>query len=211
MGFVEEPAPPRQYHSALREEQAERTRRLIAQAARARFLEAGWAGTSVRSVAARAGVAEATVYAAYGNKAGLALALIDTADTEADTARLVAELHEGEGDPRRQLAANLRFDRRLFEHAGPVLRVIVEARRQEPDLAAAYAEGRARGDRGRRELFGSWPKSAWRKGMRPDRAVDVYAIVSSLETYDVATIERGWSPDAVERWWIDTLTGLLLA
>jgi AcrR family transcriptional regulator len=165
----------------------------------------------VRSVAARAGVAEATVYAAYGNKAGLALALIDTADTEADTARLVAELHEGEGDPRRQLAANLRFDRRLFEHAGPVLRVIVEARRQEPDLAAAYAEGRARGDRGRRELFGSWPKSAWRRGMRPDRAVDVYAIVSSLETYDVATIERGWSPDAVERWWIDTLTGLLLA
>ena len=62
----------RTYRSALRGQQAQRTRELIAAAARARFVETGWAGTSVRSVAERAGVSEASVYHVYGNKAGLA-------------------------------------------------------------------------------------------------------------------------------------------
>jgi AcrR family transcriptional regulator len=210
--LVEERATtPRPYHSKLREEQAERTRGLIAQAARARFLDAGWSGTSVRSVAAAAGVAEATVYSIYGSKAGLASSLVDTVDADADVERLVAELQAGGGNPRAQLAAFVGFDRRLFEHGGSVLRVILEGRRQEPDLAAAYAEGRSRGERGRREVFGSWPRSAWRKGMNVNRAIDVYAIVSSIETYDIATVERGWSPDHVERWWLDTLIEQLLA
>ena len=77
----------RPYRSALREQQAERTRALIASAARARFLEKGWSGTSVRSVAAEAGVSEATVYnTCYGSKAGLASSLIDAAEQSADSA-----------------------------------------------------------------------------------------------------------------------------
>ena len=92
-----------------------------------------------------------------------------------------------------------------------MLRVIVEARRHEPDLAAAYADGRSRGERGRRHLFGSWPKSVWRAGMGVQRALDTYAVLCSLETYDIATRERGWSPARCERWWHDTLVGLLLA
>ena len=55
----------RTYRSELREQQAERTRQLIAAAARTRFLEGGWSGTSVRSVAQDAGVSEATVYSVY--------------------------------------------------------------------------------------------------------------------------------------------------
>ena len=78
----------RRYSSALRAGQADRTRQLIAQAARARFLEAGWTGTSVRSVAAAAGVSEATVYAVYGNKAGLVRSLVDALDADADMGRL---------------------------------------------------------------------------------------------------------------------------
>ena len=207
-----EPATtPRRYHSQLREDQAERTRRLIATAASARFLERGWAGTSVRSVAAAAGVAEATVYSVYGSKAGLAMSLVDSIDAGGDVGRLLSELAAGAGNPRAQLAAQVAFDRRLFEHGGPMLRVILEARRQEPDLAAAYAEGRSRGERGRREFFQSWPKSAWRRGITIDRALDVYAIVASFPTFEVATTDRGWSPDDVERWWLATLIEQLLA
>ena len=119
----------RRYHSKVREEQAERTRRLIAKAASSRFLEAGWAGTSVRSVAKAAGVAEATVYSIYGTKAGLAMSLVDSIDEGADVERLLAELRAGVGTPRAQLAAQVGFDRRLFEHGGPMLRVIL----REPD------------------------------------------------------------------------------
>lgn len=200
----------RTYRSALRDEQAEQTRQRIARAARDRFVERGWAGTSVRSVATAAGVSEATVYAVYGSKAGLALSLIDSADADADTPRVVAELAAATGDPHGQLAALIGFDRRLFENAGDVIRVIVEGRRNEPALGDAYAEGRGRGDRNRRAVLETWPRSAFRPGMTLDKALDVYALAISLETYEIAVRERGWTPDAVEDWWITSLGGAIL-
>lgn len=201
----------RPYRSALREEQAEQTRLRIARAARDRFVERGWAGTSVRSVAMAAGVSEATVYAVYGSKAGLAVSLVDIADVDADTARVVAELAAAEGDPRGQLTALVGFDRRLFENAGDVIRVIAEGRRNEPALAGAYAEGRGRGDRNRRAILETWPRSAFRPGMAPDRALDIYALTISIETYEVAILERGWTADAVEDWWNRSLAEAILA
>ncbi len=204
-------ASSRTYQSALRAEQADRTRQLIADAARAAFLESGWAGTSVRSVAAAAGVSEATVYAVYGNKAGLARSLVDSADGAAGVPRLLAALRRADGNPAGQLGAYVAFDRRLFDLGGPVLRVILEASRQEPDLAAAYAEGRGRGDAGRRQVFERWPAGTWRAGVTVERALDVYAVLVSIETYDIATRERGWSPARLERWWHESLVLQLLA
>ncbi len=201
----------RPYQSALRAEQADRTRQLIARAARARFLEAGWTGTTVRSVAAEAGVSEATVYAVYGNKAGLVRSLLDTVDADADIGRLQEALRRAEGDPAAQLGALTGFDRRLFELGADVLRVLVEGQRHEPALAAAYAEGRSRGETGRRTLFERWPAEVWREGMTVRRALDVYAVLVSFPTYDVATRERDWSPARTERYWHQTLVQQLLA
>lgn len=199
----------RTYRSELREQQAERTRELIAAAARTRFLEGGWAGTSVRSVAQLAGVSEATVYNAYGSKAGLASSLIDAAEQSADVRRVVAELEEHEGNPVEQLRAFVAFDRRLFELGGDVLRLLAEARRQHPELGVAYEEGRRRGETERAKLFGSWPKSLWHKGISLSVALDIYAVVVSVESFVIATEERGWTGDQVEQWWQTTLVQLL--
>ncbi len=202
---------PRPYRSELREQQAERTRLLIAAAARARFLEKGWSGTSVRSVAAGAGVSEATVYAVYGSKAGLASSLIDAAEQSADVRRTVADLVRHRGDPAAQLSDFVAFDRRLYEHGGDVIRLLSEARRQFPDLGAAREDGRRRGEAERATVFSSWPDRVWRPGVDAPRALAVYALLVSFEAYDVATAERGWSADEVERWWHATLVELLLA
>jgi AcrR family transcriptional regulator len=202
---------PRAYRSSLREEQAEQTRQRIARAARRRFVESGWAGTSVRSVAADAGVSEATVYAVYGTKAGLASSLIDIGEMDADVELVAREIEKAQGDPAGQLAAFVRFDRRLFERGGDGLRLTVEGRRNEPALAAAYEQGRTRGDANRRRLFASWPAGVLRDGLTLDRALDVYATVCSIQTFDIATQERGWTIDEVEQWWVETLTELLLA
>lgn len=212
MGFMDEvETAARPYHSALREEQAERTKSLIARAARERFVASGWAGTSVRSVAAAAGVSEATVYAVYGTKAGLGVSLVDSADEAADVDRVMRELSAAEGDPHGQLAAFIGFDRRLFEHGGDGLRVLVEGMRNEPALAAAYDEGRGRGERSRRQVFSTWPTAARRRGVSVQRALDIYAVTVSIQAYDIATRERGWAPDRVERWWVETLAEQLLA
>lgn len=203
-------SPSRTYRSELREQQAERTRELIASSARARFLDKGWAGTTVRSVAERAGVSEATVYSVYGNKAGLASSLIDAAEQSANVQQAVAELQEGAGNPVEQLRAFVAFDRRLYEHGGDVIRILGEGRRQHPELGAAYDEGRGRGDSQRRNVFSSWPATAWRPGIDPEKAVAVYAVLVSLESFDTATREYGWSPDEVENWWHATLTQQIL-
>ena len=200
----------RTYRSELRDQQAQHTRAVIAREARARFVAKGWAGTTVRSVAEAAGVSEATVYNVYGSKAGLAVSLIDAAEEAADVRRAATDLVAHDGDPQAQLAAFVGFDRRLFEHGGDVLRVLAEGRRQHAELGDAYDEGRRRGDAERRRVMNGWPTSVWRNGVDVERALAIYAMVASLESYDVAVRERGWSPAQVEAWWHEALADLLL-
>jgi len=202
-------ATSRTYRSELRDRQSQRTRQLIAAAARERFLDGGWAGTTVRSVADRAGVSEATVYNVYGSKAGLASSLIDAAEQSADVHRAVAELAAPDATPSSQLRAFVAFDRRLYELGGDVITVISEARRQHPELGAAFEEGRGRGETQRRRVFSSWPATVWRAGVDVDHALAVYALIASLDSYLVATGERGWSADRLEEWWHHTLSELL--
>ncbi|MGB0098710.1 MAG: helix-turn-helix domain-containing protein [Nocardioides sp.] len=200
----------RSYDSPKRRAQAEETRAAIADAARTLFLERGWAATRVRDVAERAGVSEPTVFAVYGSKAGLAMGLLDSLDDAADPMRMLRELDRAEGDPVRQLAILLEFDRRLFEHGADAIVVIREAGRGKPELATVVTEGRRRGDRNRRRIFRSWPEGTLREGVDVDRASDIYAALSHVDSYLVLTRERGWSAQHVEEFWIETLSELLL-
>jgi AcrR family transcriptional regulator len=206
-----EDAEHRQYDSLLRTARADDTRDRIAAAARALFVSRGWGNTTVREVARQAGVSVPTVYAVYGNKKGLATALMDAADLAADPLRALAEAQAAAGDPPRQLRASVAFDRRLFERAGDVITLLRDAGRTEPDLAAAHREGPRRGDQARLRIFSSWPAGTLREGVDPQRAVDVYAAVCSIDAYRELTLERGWTPDEVQQWWAETLTRELLA
>ncbi|MDQ2584881.1 TetR/AcrR family transcriptional regulator [Saccharothrix yanglingensis] len=205
-----EGAGKRRYDSLRREEQARRTRAEIARAARDVFVSRGWAGTTVRAVAEGAGVSVPTVYAAYGDKAGLVRAVADAADLSADAAGMVDAL-EASASPEGQLAAMAAYDRRLFERSGDVIALVREAGRAEPELAAAYDRGRRRGDGTRVRVFSSWPAGTLRDGLDVATAVDVYAAVCNIDVYTVLTAERGWRPDRVERWWGGALARELLA
>lgn len=200
----------RPYDSPRRRAQASATRADIATAARRLFLAHGWAGTRVRDVARRAGVAEPTVYAAYGSKAGLALALIDAVEPDADPARTAREVKAAGGHPSRQLAAMVASDRRLFEGAGDVIALLRDAGRSEPDLHAAYEQDRAHGDQLRRKTFSSWPPETFREDTTAASATDAFAALCNIDVYRVLTEERGWTPEQVERWWTASLTRLLL-
>jgi AcrR family transcriptional regulator len=176
----------------------------------ARLVERGWSGTRVRDVAQAASVSEPTVYAVYGNKAGLASALLDSLERAADLCRRADELRAAAGDPRGQLAAVAGFERRLFGHGAEAITVIREAGRSVPELAKVVAEGRARGEMQRRRLFAAWPSDAWREGVGVDDALDCSAAMYNADVYLLLIQERGWTPDRVERWWIETLSQLLL-
>jgi TetR/AcrR family transcriptional regulator, regulator of cefoperazone and chloramphenicol sensitivity len=200
----------RRYDSLRRTAQAQETRAEIARAARELFVSQGWAATTVRDVARAAGVSVPTVYAAYENKTGLARALADAADLEADLPQELAELERAADDPERQLGAMAAYDRRLFERAGDVIALVREAGRTDSDLASAYRAARRRGDETRSQVFSSWPSDVLRPGLDVPSAVDVYAALCNLDVYTTLTTERAWSPDRVERWWSGALVRELL-
>jgi len=203
------PVPrPRPYASPLRRQQAQNTRTQIARAARDLFRARGWTQTRVRDVAAEAGVSEATVYATYGSKAGLARALVEAVEASADA--LTSRSQISDTDPAGQLAALIESDRRLFADGGDVIALLRDAGRAEPDLHGAYREGRSHADHLRRETFAAWPPAALRDGVSVERAVDTYAALCNIDVYRELTDERRWTPDQVQAWWTDTLTMTLL-
>ena len=65
------PKSPRRYDSSRRQQLAKENRRVMLDAARARFLRDGYARTTVNDIAADAGVSVQTVYKAFANKAGV--------------------------------------------------------------------------------------------------------------------------------------------
>ncbi|MFE3444033.1 TetR/AcrR family transcriptional regulator [Nocardia sp. NPDC059180] len=200
----------RRYDSLRRQAQAHRTRAEIAEAAGRLFIAKGWAATSVRDVAQAAGVSVPTVYSAYGTKTGLVWALVDAADLAAGLPQQLAEL-EQRGDPAGQLAAMAGYDRRLFERAGDLIELVREAGRTEPDLADVYHRARKLGDRTRTEVFASWPDGTLRPGLDIATATDIYAALCTIDVYTTFTVDRGWPPERVERWWGEALTRELLA
>lgn len=199
---------PRPYCSPLRRQQAQTTRTQIALAARDLFRARGWARTRVRDVAEQAGVSEASVYAAYGSKAGLARALIDAVESSADILRSPSQISAT--DPAGQLAGLVESDRRLFADGGDVIALLRDAGRAEPDLLDAYREGRAHGDELRRDTFATWPASTLRDGVNVQDAVDAYAALCNIDVYR-ELIERHWTPDQIQAWWTSALTLTLLA
>src|SRR3954464_6408389 len=121
--------PKRRYDSPRRREQAAATRKAILEAAQKLFEEQGYPPTSMAAIAAEAGVALKTVYAAFETKSGVLTALWNRllrGDDEPvpvgarDWYRDVLE----EPDPRRQLQLNARNARVARERLGPLLEVI---------------------------------------------------------------------------------------
>ncbi|MFB6721552.1 TetR/AcrR family transcriptional regulator [Kribbella sp. NPDC056345] len=205
----EQASQRRGYDAPRRRAQASQTRAEIVAAARQLFAERGWAATTVRDIARAAQVSEPTVYSAYGGKSGLAVALIDGIDPSVEVATVRSRLAASD-EPADQLAALVGYDRALFERSGDVLLILREAGRTEPELAAAYERGRARGEEVWRRVFTGWPRSAFARGVTVDNACDSYAAICNVDVFTTLRTERGWSADQVERWWHDVLVKVLL-
>ena len=79
MSEVKDGKPTRPYRSRVREESARRTRQAVVAAATELFVDRGYTATSLADVAATAGVARPTVFAAFGSKAALLRQVLDEA------------------------------------------------------------------------------------------------------------------------------------
>jgi AcrR family transcriptional regulator len=208
-----EPVKPRRpYTSERRRESALRTRQRILDAAAARFVEHGFAGTTIAAIAADAETAAETVYAAFGSKVALLGEVVSAAARgAADTAIL-----EQEGPARVAAATSQREQLELFAldiserlaRTGPLLGAVAGAAPAEPELAALLA----RIHEGRLQNLRSVPVLLARNGplrVDPEAAAETIWALASPDLYLLLTGTRGWSRERYATWLADTLEAVL--
>ena len=206
----------RRYRSPRREQQARATRARIVAAAARRFLARGYAGTTMRAVAADAGVALPTVELVFGTKATLLKAVIDVAIAGDDEpvpmldrewARR-AESAAGAAGFAAVCAGQLAESAR---RAAGLTLVALEAARADADIAAVAAQLMAQ-----RQVMAAWMVDGllrWtplRAGMDHATAVDTVWALMDPALFCRLTSDRGWSPARFRDWFADALLRLLL-
>jgi AcrR family transcriptional regulator len=208
--------PVRAYRSGLRQEQARLTRMKVLDAAEALFGKRGYAGTTVDSIAAEAGVAADTVYASFGTKAGVLRALLEVRVVGDDSPqplleRAGAQAVRAQPTQKRLVAAFAADITRNLERARPVDDIMRGAAAVDPEVAAL----RLRMQRGRRDNLVqvvAWlsAKGPLRGGIGQEEAADIIWAVASPEVHGLLRRDRGWSQERYVQWLADTLARTLL-
>ena len=209
----EEHKPRRPYRSERRREGAAQTRQRILDAARQRFVEQGYAGTTIASIAADAGTAAETVYATFGSKVAVLEALVRGAARGDDTAEILQQA----GPARVAAATDAREMLRLFaadiverlERVGPLLVVLAQAAASEPALAELYRRvHEARLQNLRTIAVALAHRGSLRVG--EEEAAETVWALASPELHTLLTGLRSWSRERYTAWLAETLAAALL-
>ena len=206
----------RTYEGSNRARQAGDTRRRIAMAAAHLFERDGYAETSIAAIAAEAGVAVPTVYAAMRSKAGVLRAVVDLTirgndETVPITRQADWQAMESEEDPRRLLALFARLHRGICEREAGVFAALEAAAGGDPEATRLLAEHDARRHRTQSRVASVLRrKGGLRHGLGARAAADSIWVLASERTYLALVRDRGWRPAAYERWLVDQLVAALL-
>jgi AcrR family transcriptional regulator len=201
----------RAYRSPRRDAQARRTRRRVLDAATALFLVHGFAGATMRAVAAGAGVSVATVELAFGTKVALLKAAIDVAIAGDDEPVAVLD-RTWAGEARRAetaaevlaLAADVLTAAQ--ERSSGLVLAVFEGARAEPTLAELAGRLTAQ-----RRVTAQWlVDTLARTAPVEEDAADTLWVLMDPAVYDRLVGRLGWSPQRYRDWFVRSAERLLL-
>jgi TetR/AcrR family transcriptional regulator, regulator of autoinduction and epiphytic fitness len=212
-----EDKPSRSYQSSRREAEAQRTRRRILEAAGAVFVAGGYAGATMRAVAAEAGVSVPTVELLFGTKARLLKAAIDVAiagDDEAvpvlDRSWTSAAVAATGADEFLVVVARV-IGAAQARSAGLILAVF-EGSSKDPELAELTAQMIRQ-----RSITAGWivdrltGTADLRAELTRQDAVDTMWLLMEPAVFDRLVRHRHWSVDRYQDWFARTARRLLVA
>jgi AcrR family transcriptional regulator len=204
----------RAYRSPIREKQAQSTRNAILDAAAQSFVDAGYAGTTMKDIAERVGVSVQSVHL-FGPKASLLLAAVDRAISNGDGTSS-AGVDEGfhaavaartKPEKLRRMRA---FIRGRMPQAAPVLRAFRDAASSDSAIAQAWRQH----ERRRYADVTTFVESCGdllQPGRTIQRAADIaWAAIISPQVADMLIDGRGWTIDEYVDWAVETFDLLLL-
>src|SRR5882757_30512 len=192
--------------STYRQLQAQATRERIADSARRLFAADGYSTTSIEAIAAEAGVAVRTVYAAFGTKREI-LSLICERWLEQANAQELAGQVLAEPDPARRLRGAAHWLRALYAAGFDAVLIFEAATDESPETRALLRSKLA----GRNEVMDAMITSL--KGhlrVRVREAQAVFRAIAAPGVYRELVEESGWTPAEFERWVARTLSAQLL-
>ena len=203
---VAAPKASRRYHSPHREARSRATRQRVLSAATTLFAECGYAGTTVRAVAAMAKVSIPTVETLFGTKARLLKASIDVAiagddepmpmldrdwamaANEATDVETLLSIFAGVLGPAQARSSGLVLS--VFEGAGadPDLAVLADQMSAQRTTMATWVVGRLTG------------LEALDTDISEDEAVDTLFALMEPALFDRLIRQRGWTQDRYQHW-----------
>ena len=206
----------RRYSSAVRAEQAAATRRAVLRAARELFAEQGYAATPISAIAARAGVAVDTVYAAAGRKPALLRELVETSLSGTDHA-VPAEQRDyvvrlrAAATAREKIAIYAAAVAEIGVRMAPIHRALAEASVTDADCAALRREIGTRRAQNMRLLAADLRATGeLRPDLTDDEVADIVWSMNAAEYRALLVGERGWTAERFGEWLADAWTRLLL-
>jgi len=208
--------PKRPYDASRRREQARASRAAVLDAARALFLEHGYARTTMKTVAEAARVSSQSVYQVFGNKPGLVKALIDVAIVGDDDPipmmeREFVQGNMAEPDPVKKLRDYGAHLEEIAPHVNPVLVVLRDAAAADAPAAAVWEQLQQERLTGMSHFAGHLRREGFlRTGVSEAQARDVLWTYSSFEIWDLLVRQRRWSARRYGRWVGDQLVAALL-
>jgi AcrR family transcriptional regulator len=210
---MSQPVKKRRYQSELRHAQAARTRSAIVDAAADLFVTNGYAGTSIRAIAERAGVAPDTVYATFGSKVRLLTAVIDArlappgVDNVMD--RPQAQAVRNETDQRAQLHRFASDIAALSTRVRPVYGVLQTAAASEPDVRVVFDEMEAN-RRTNMARLASWLAERGPLRVSHEMAATTIWVLASPDVARMLCDLHGWTEQQHADWLESLLAGALL-
>jgi len=200
-----------------RRDQARKTRRAIIDAARTEFMDGGYHGATIASIARRAGVAPQTIYFVFHTKAELVSAVIDDAVLGPDDptvpqqsewwAEVVAAPTAGAA-----LEHFIRGAAPLLDRAAEVSEIVRAAALTDDEVRDVYgyhADLQERAYRGVIDIVIT--KGELRDGFTAEIATDALLTLCGDAIWVQLRKERGWPLDRTVGWLVDTVPAALLA
>ena len=198
----------RKYNAASRRLQADQTRDRILDAARRVISHKGFADATFEAIAAEAGVAAPTVYAAFGSKSGILRALMGRATFSSNYDNVVREALKSD-DPVTRLRFAARIARGIFDSLRSEAEVLRGATAIAPDFIRERERIRYERQEGVVQVLDR--KGALRTGLSVPMSRDILWTLTSYDIYRRLVVERKWTADQYESWLADTLIATLIA
>lgn len=206
--------PRRRYDSSRRQQHADRTRRDILDAARARFLELGYAATTVAAIAGDVGVSVDTIYKSFGGKTGVLRAICQESLAGAGPVPAYVRsdaMQATERDPYVIVRGFGTLTAEVSPRGSPLMLLLRDAAVSDADAAGLRDElDGHRLERMKHNAANLARASHLRPGLSVEEAAQIMWTLSSPELFELLVVRQGWSHERYGEFVGEALVAALL-